>query len=192
MLMICLFITGCGTSTKENANNNNQNDEMQTKNVTYKQTNNEYDETTATHLANLAASIPGVNDATAVVIGDYAVVGIDVDAELDRSRVESIKYSVAESLKHDPRGVNAVVVADIDTYERLQEMGKQIREGNGGEGVMDEIAAIVGRAMPQFPNELMEDSDKDPVEQSDKQLPQGDENELKKEQEDQSNQQMER
>lgn len=192
MLMICLFITGCGTSTKENANNNNQNDEMQTKNVTYKQTNNEYDETTATHLANLAASIPGVNDATAVVIGDYAVVGIDVDAELDRSRVESIKYSVAESLKHDPRGVNAVVVADIDTYERLQEMGKQIREGNGGEGVMDELAAIVGRAMPQFPNELMEDSDKDPVEQSDKQLPQGDENELKKEQEDQSNQQMER
>lgn len=192
MLMICLFITGCGTSTKENANNNNQNDEMQTKNVTYKQTNNEPDEKTATHLANLAASIPGVNDATAVVIGDYAVVGIDVDAKLDRSRVESIKYSVAESLKHDPRGVNAVVVADIDTYERLKEMGRQISEGNGGEGIMDELAAIVGRAMPQFPNELMEDSSKDPVKQSDKQLPQGDENELKKEQEDQSNNEMER
>ena len=40
-----------------------------------------------------------VNDATAVVVGKYAIVGIDVKAKLDRTRVESIKYSVAESLK---------------------------------------------------------------------------------------------
>ena len=43
--------------------------------------------------------MPGVNDATAVVVGKYAIVGIDVKAKLDRTRVESIKYSVAESLK---------------------------------------------------------------------------------------------
>ena len=46
-----------------------------------------------------SASVPGVNDATAVVVGKYAIVGIDVKAKLDRTRVESIKYSVAESLK---------------------------------------------------------------------------------------------
>ena len=69
----------------------------------------------------------GVNDATAVVVGKYAIVGIDVKAKLDRTRVESIKYSVAESLKNDP-DANAVVVADVDTYERLKQIGKQIKK----------------------------------------------------------------
>lgn len=192
MLVICFFLAGCWTSEKENANDNNRNDIVQTKNVTHKQEENEPNEEVGQHLANLAASIPGVKDATAVVVGDYAVVGIDVDAKLDRSRVESIKYSVAESLKHDPKGANAVVVADIDTYERLKEMGRQIREGDGGEGILDELAAIVGRVMPQIPNELLENSDKDPMKQNDKQVPERDENELKKEQEDQSNHHMDR
>ena len=66
-------------------------------------------------LVELATSIPNVNDATAVVIGRYAIVGIDVNSKLERSQVGSIKYSVAESLKKDPYGANAIVVADADT-----------------------------------------------------------------------------
>ncbi|WP_369899652.1 YhcN/YlaJ family sporulation lipoprotein [Bacillus manliponensis] len=192
VLGVCFFLVGCWTSEKENANEKNRNDMVQTKNVTYKKENNKSDEEVGQHLANLAASIPGVKDATAVVVGDYAVVGIDVGAKLDRSRVESIKYSVAESLKHDPRGANAVVVADIDTFERLKEMGKEIREGDGGEGVLDELAAIVGRVMPQIPNELLENNDKEPVKENDKQVPEQDEKELKKQQEEQSNHHMDR
>ncbi len=38
-------------------------------------------------LVTLATSIPNVNDATAVVIGKYAIVGIDVDSKLERSQV---------------------------------------------------------------------------------------------------------
>ncbi|GAA3326486.1 hypothetical protein GCM10020331_062600 [Ectobacillus funiculus] len=112
----------------------------------------------AKHLSSLAASIPSVKDATAVVIGPYAVVGIDVDANLDRSRVETIKYSVAESLQHDPNGAKAVVVADPDLYERLQEMRRQLQSGRPA-GVMEELAAIVGRVMPQVPNDTLEKSE---------------------------------
>ena len=39
------------------------------------------------HLANLAASVPDVKKATALALGDYAVVAIDVDKDLDRSKV---------------------------------------------------------------------------------------------------------
>lgn len=50
-------------------------------------------------LVELATSVPNVNDATAIVIGRYAIVGIDVNSKLERSQVGTIKYSVAESLK---------------------------------------------------------------------------------------------
>ncbi len=141
----------------------------------------------ADHLASLAASVPGVNDATAVVVGKYAIVGIDVKAKLDRTRVESIKYSVAESLKNDPDGANAVVVADVDTYERLKQIGKQIKKGKTGEGILDELAAIVGRVMPQVPNDMIENKETNPIQDNDKQLQKDEEQELRKEQNDQSN-----
>src|SRR5690625_7179540 len=61
------------------------------------------------HLAKVANQVPNVNNATAIVAGPYAVVAIDVDKELDRSRVGTIKYSVSEALQHDPYGKTAVV-----------------------------------------------------------------------------------
>ena len=48
---------------------------------------------------NVTEHVADVNDATAIVIGKYAVVGIDVKDDLDRSKVETIKYSVAKALK---------------------------------------------------------------------------------------------
>ncbi|PGZ96136.1 hypothetical protein COE51_17970 [Bacillus pseudomycoides] len=192
---ICLLLlASCNTKKNNNAASPSPTSDAKlitTKNeanqgVTYKS-----NAQVADHLARLASSVPGVNDATAVVLGKYAVVGIDVDAKLDRSRVETIKYSVAESLKHDPLGANAVVVADIDTYQRLKEMGKQIQEGNG-QGVLDELAAIVGRAMPQVPNEVLENKQINPTKENNQQLPKGEQNELKQEQVDQSNQQLKR
>ncbi len=157
------------------------------KNVNYTNKSNKPNEKAADHLASLAASVPGVNDATAVVVGKYAIVGIDVKAKLDRTRVESIKYSVAESLKNDPDGANAVVVADVDTYERLKQIGKQIKKGKTGEGILDELAAIVGRVMPQVPNDMIENRETNPIKDNDKQLPKDEEKELRKEQDDQSN-----
>lgn len=185
--MLCFVITGCSIGKKDNPNEKPEQKNVSMKNVTYTNKSNKPNEKAADHLASLAASIPGVNDATAVVVGKYAVVGIDVKAKLDRTRVESIKYSVAESLKNDPNGANAVVVADVDTYERLKQIGKQIKKGKTGEGILDELAAIVGRVMPQVPNDMIENRETNPIKDNDKQLPKDEEQELRKEQEDQSN-----
>lgn len=190
--MICFAITGCSIGKQDNAKEKPEQKNMSMQNVNYKANENKPNEKVTDHLASLAASIPGVRDATAVVIGKYAVVGIDVNAKLDRSRVDSIKYSVAESLKHDPNGANAVVVADVDTYERLKRMGDQIKHGKAGEGILDELAAIVGRVMPQVPNDMIENKETNPIKDNDKQLPKNEENELKKEQEDQSNNHLQR
>jgi YhcN/YlaJ family sporulation lipoprotein len=117
----------------------------------------------AERLAQLATRVEQVNDATAVVVGRYAVVGIDVDANLDRAKVGSIKYTVAEALKDDPMGANAIVIADADTYYRLQEMAEEIRTGRPLAGVMDELAEIVGRLMPQVPRQVeQQDVDETP------------------------------
>ncbi|HDR5272480.1 YhcN/YlaJ family sporulation lipoprotein [Bacillus cereus] len=190
ILMLCFVITGCSIGKKDNPNEKPEQKNVSMKNVNYTNKLNKPNEKAADHLASLAASVPGVNDATAVVVGKYAIVGIDVKAKLDRTRVESIKYSVAESLKNDPDGANAVVVADVDTYERLKQIGKQIKKGKTGktgEGILDELAAIVGRVMPQVPNDMIENRETNPIKDNDKQLPKDEKQELRKEQDDQSN-----
>lgn len=108
----------------------------------------------ANRLVKLALSDPHVENATAVVVGRIAVVGIDLPGNLDAARVSTIKYSVAQSLKEDPLGANALVTANPDLVERIREMARRIGEGHPVAGIMDELADIVSRIMPQFPREV--------------------------------------
>ncbi|MFB7320045.1 YhcN/YlaJ family sporulation lipoprotein [Bacillus safensis] len=144
----------------------------------------------AQHLVNVTEHVADVNDATAIVIGRYAVVGIDVKDDLDRSKVETIKYSVAKALRNDPEGANAVVVADPDTVSRLKEMGKEIQAGRPVSGIMDELAAIVGRVMPEMPKNEIDRNEKDPTNDPNNQLKERDQKQLEKNQNDQSNHHM--
>ncbi len=57
------------------------------------------DQTSCDHLERLATGIPQVKGANCVRVGNYAVVGIDVIPELDRSKVGTVKYAVAQALK---------------------------------------------------------------------------------------------
>lgn len=158
---------------------------------TKKQTNQARSSTdVAQHLVKVTEHVADVNDATAVVIGRYAVVGIDVKDDLDRSKVETIKYSVAKALKNDPEGANAVVVADPDTVSRLKEMGKEIQAGRPVSGIMDELAAIVGRVMPEMPRNEIDRRETDPTNEPNDQLKQNDQKRLDEHQNDQSNHHM--
>lgn len=113
--------------------------------------NNLDNEQIASHLARVASEVPDVRDAAAVVAGPYAVVGIDVNKEVDRQRIGSIKYTVTEALQDDPYGKTAVVVADADMTERLRGMADKIQEGYPIQGIVTELATIVGRYMPEMP-----------------------------------------
>ncbi|SFE09691.1 sporulation lipoprotein, YhcN/YlaJ family [Paenibacillus algorifonticola] len=108
----------------------------------------------ADHLENLAKGVHGVNNAHCVVLGKTAVVGIDIDSKLDRSRVGTIKYSVAEAFHKDPYGMNAVVTADMDISQRLKEMGADIQRGKPVTGFAEEMADIISRIVPQIPRNV--------------------------------------
>lgn len=142
----------------------------------------------ADHLAHVASGVPEVNDAASVVAGPYTVVGIDVDKDLDRSRVGTIKYSVQEALYHDPYGKTAVVVADADVTERIRGMGDKIQQGYPVRGIVEELAAIVGRYMPQFP--INQNPPKEP-DQNKQVVPEEDEQKLEDAEEEQSHNQSE-
>ncbi|WP_026574746.1 YhcN/YlaJ family sporulation lipoprotein [Bacillus sp. UNC438CL73TsuS30] len=138
-------------------------------------------------LVELATSIPNVNDATAVVIGRYAIVGIDVNSKLERSQVGTIKYSVAESLKKDPYGAKSIVVADADTTARLREISTDINKGRPIQGIMEELADVAGRLMPEVPGDLITPNPKNATDEPDKNLSPKEQNNLKQKQEEQSN-----
>lgn len=181
----CLIIAGCSTK-KELTNNQNQNN-VNVKNSYIENIDRKSGQEISQRLVKLATSVPNVKDATAVVLGRYAIVGIDVNAKIDRSQVGSIKYSVAESLRKDPYGANAVVVADADTTQRLQEIQTDINKGRPIQGIMEELADVAGRLMPEIPGDLITPSPKNAPEKPDNKLKSNDKDKLEKEQEDQSN-----
>ena len=108
----------------------------------------------ARHLEALAKSVPGVKDARCVVFGNTAVVGVDVDETLDRSRVGTLKYSVAEAFRKDPYGIDAFVTADMDLNARIREIRADIEAGHPVAGFIEELTDIIGRIMPQLPRDI--------------------------------------
>lgn len=184
---IFLVLTGCNTNKNNDVTDQANQSLVKVKNSYIDNVDRKSGQQISKHLVELATSVPNVNDATAVVLGKYAIVGIDVNAKIDRSQVGTIKYTVAESLKKDPYGANAVVVADADTTQRLKEMNKDIKNGRPVGGIMEELAEISGRVMPQIPGDLITPSPKNATEKPDKKLPADEEKKLEKEQKDQSN-----
>jgi len=163
IFIICLFsvfqLSGCRQNNGvTDTSDNNRSQYMNVKNSSINEVRKEDSEEISNHLANLAADVPNVNNATAVALGKFAVVGIDVDKDLDRSKVGSIKYSVAEALKKDPYGANAVVVADPDFFARIDEIRNDIQDGKPVQGVLNELSDIVGRLMPEVPGDLQDPS----------------------------------
>ncbi|MCG3083627.1 YhcN/YlaJ family sporulation lipoprotein [Anoxybacillus sp. LAT_35] len=186
IIFMLLFISACGQQTQPN----DRDSLIHVKNTTNEKIVNKSGQQIARHLAHLASSVPNVNDATVLVVGKYALVGIDVNAKLDPSRVGTVKYSVVESLQKDPYGANAIVIADADLNTRLKAIQKQVEKGKPIQGFMDELAAIVGRVMPEIPSDFLQTKNPRSTRQNDKQLNDGEQQQLENEQQKQSNDHM--
>lgn len=178
--IVALFVlVGCSNDTPKNLQAENT-QKISTKDShidihsIQEMTNNEK----ADYLSTLAASAPQVNGATSLVLGDLAIVAIDVDRSLDESRVGTIKYTVAESLKKDPQGANAFIIADPDLTRRVVEVKNSIENGEPITGVLTELSNIVGRLVPEMPQMIRTDSPDEIMEKQDEQLNSNDESTL--------------
>ncbi len=186
VILFIFIISGCGVQNRDaDSNNNNL---VHVKNTTIQEVDRKTGQEVSKHLVDLVTGIPKVKDATAVVVGNYAIVGIDVDSNIDRSEVGSIKYAVAESLKNDPHGANALVIADPDLYARVKEVAKDIKDGRPIQGIMNELADISGRLIPEIPADIIEpkQNTRKSTEDPKKGLNPSEKQELEKEQDDQS------
>lgn len=185
-----LLMTGCTMDNNNNeaSENNGKNNITKVNNTTIKEADRTTGQQTASRLTGLANSIPEVNDATAVVLGKYAIVGIDIDQDIERSQVGTIKYSVGETLKHDPNGANAIVVADPDLNERIREVAKDIKDGKPVTGILNELADITSRVIPEVPGDILTPTPSKAIEREKNKLDDNTERkELDEEQNDQSN-----
>ncbi|MBM4764072.1 YhcN/YlaJ family sporulation lipoprotein [Bacillus sp. B15-48] len=185
-LLLCIaIVSGCGAN--QDAAQGDREDRVNVQNTSAEDVDRKASESRARYLAQLAASIPDVENATAIVIGNIAVVGIDVNEDLDRSDVGSIKYSVTESMRHDPDGANAIVLADPDLTARLREVTEDFRNGQPLQGIISELADITGRIMPMIPADNLEPQPKEPTEKPNEQLNNNEEQKLDNTQDRQSN-----
>lgn len=192
LIQTVMLLSACGiqNNARNEANELPGNKPIQVKNSSQEPVNRKDGQAISRRLVKITESVPGVNDATAVVLGRLAVVGIDVKDNLERSKVESIKYSVAEALQNDPYGANAAVVADPDTVNRLRAMGREIQAGRPVKGILDELAAIVGRVLPEVPNDATDNQQTNPTKSNNDQLNDRNQKQLEKEQNKQSNKHM--
>lgn len=151
------MLAGCNTNPQNQSSppSNNQQRQVRVKQTVPQKREIKNPTEIAARLENLAQRIPQVQSANCVVIGNTAVVGINVEGNLDRSRVGVIKYSVAEALRNDPYGVHAIVTADMDLAERIREIRNEIRQGRPIAGFAEEMADIMGRIIPQLPKDVL-------------------------------------
>lgn len=180
-----LLLTAC--NGQNNANRTDEDHKVKVQNSVIENVDRQSGQQISRHLVDLTTHIPNVEDAAAVVVGRYAIVGIDVKDQMERSEVDTVKYTVAEALKKDPHGARAVVVADPDITARLREISEDIQNGQPIRGIMNELSDITGRVMPEVPADMIEPQTKSPTEDPKKKLNEGEQKELEKEQEQQSN-----
>jgi len=180
-----LLLTAC--NGQNNANNADEDHKVKVQNSAIEDVDRQSGQEISRHLVSLTTHIPNVDDAAAVVVGRYAIVGIDVKDKMERSEVDTVKYTVAEALKKDPHGARAVVVADPDITARLREISEDIQNGQPIQGIMNELSDITGRIMPEVPADMIEPETESPTEDPKKKLDDGEKKQLEKEQEQQSN-----
>ncbi|MFS0778784.1 YhcN/YlaJ family sporulation lipoprotein [Neobacillus sp. 3P2-tot-E-2] len=182
---LLLILAACNNNTN-NAQNNEKQSLVNVKNSNIEEVDRQTGQEISKRLVELATSIPNVHDATAVVIGRYAIVGIDVNSKIERSQVGTIKYSVAESLKEDPHGARAIVVADADTNQRLKEISADIKKGRPIQGIMEELADVAGRLMPEIPGDMIDPNPKNAPEEPKKKLQENEKKSLEDKQQEES------
>jgi YhcN/YlaJ family sporulation lipoprotein len=157
-IFMVYILVGCNQSIRNGAlpapNNESAHQQFQANQAATQKKEIVNNQSVSDHLEELATSIPQVESAKCVVLGNTAVVGINLPANMDRAKVGTIKLSVAEALKKDPYGVDAIVTADMDLAARISKIREEIKIGRPISGFAEEMSEIIGRIIPQVPRDV--------------------------------------
>lgn len=94
------------------------------------------------------AKINGVNKAYVVVVGNVAMVGLDMKKDVQGAKVETIRKEAARIAKQDTRIVSVIVANDVDTVTRIQKIATGIGQGRPISEFFKQINEIFNRVKP--------------------------------------------
>ncbi|HYF84505.1 MAG TPA: YhcN/YlaJ family sporulation lipoprotein [Clostridia bacterium] len=114
--------------------------------------NNTGGTTQADGIARSIEQMAGVDNATVVVNGNTAYVGIDTDGDLtgrnisygNATGLDAVKRSCAQRVKStDPRIQTVYVSTDADFFERLRSVGDRVKSGSPISGFRNELTTLI-------------------------------------------------
>jgi YhcN/YlaJ family sporulation lipoprotein len=114
--------------------------------------------TVADRLARVCEGVPGVDNATCVVSGDTAYVGVDTDGDLtgrniaygNANDLSAVKRQCAQKIRAANPQIRTVYVStDANFFERLRRVGDGIRNGNPVDGFRNELNELIRGLTPE-------------------------------------------
>jgi YhcN/YlaJ family sporulation lipoprotein len=100
-------------------------------------------------IARACEQVQGVENATVVVTGNTAYVGIDMEANTRIANERDIKNEVAQKVRASGKDINTVYVSsEVDFMDRLRNVGNGLRNGRPVDAFTTELNEMVNRISP--------------------------------------------
>ncbi len=103
----------------------------------------------AKKVAAEASKVEGVTSATAIVSVKRIYIGLDVKADLEKSRVAAVEKMVLDRIKKMEPGYTVVVSSDVDTVTRIKKVAQGLAQGKPLASFSQEIQTIDSRLTPR-------------------------------------------
>lgn len=103
----------------------------------------------ADDISRRVLKISGVKSAYVVVVGNVALIGINIEGGKQEKGINDIKNEAADRAEADKRIVRAYVSADPDIVARIREISDNVRKGRPLTEYLDEIGEIIQRLTPK-------------------------------------------
>lgn len=94
-------------------------------------------------LSKIAEKVDGVRKAYTVILGNVAMVGIDIDNTANSDRTEKLEKEVKNKIERDSRVVKAYVSTDFAIISRIRKIADDVEKGRPITNYLDEIRDII-------------------------------------------------
>lgn len=93
--------------------------------------------------------LEGVKNSTVILSGNTALVGVDIDQNLEGKVTDDLKRKIEKIVRNTDKNIeNVGITADPDIFERIKNMARDVRNGAPIKGFGKEIEEMFRRIVP--------------------------------------------
>ncbi|NLM12571.1 MAG: YhcN/YlaJ family sporulation lipoprotein [Epulopiscium sp.] len=108
-----------------------------------------YSNERAKHIAEAITNLPKVEKATVIVTGNIALVGVELDSNINESEMDETKKLIEEkTFSADASLKNVSVTASPEIVKRIHSIAQDLNRGKPIEGLAEELGSIIRRITP--------------------------------------------